>query len=232
MKNLLSENMLRFGTKNLSESAQKELIVKSIMQTINEHGLQSAVRRSLLTEQTDVDLMTHTGAKVALKSLKALLAAGTKLPCSVVMGPYSLVVQSNALTDGGQVVARGVVGGLHSQKIDGCLVPIPSNLGLSEGGKLEFINAPADAPKNAFVNTGFTILNFVHNRLPAAGTSAEIAAAINKAFMYYTFADVHAMLAAHEKNAVFVAGIAAFKASTTSKIKPLLTGGAKSFYLS
>ena len=226
MKNLLSENMIRFGTKNLSESAQKELIVKSIMQTINEHGLQSAVRRSLLTEQTDVDLMTHTGAKVALKSLKALLAAGTKLPCSVVMGPYSLVVQYNELTDSGQV-ARGVVGGLHSQKIDGCLLPVPSNLGLSEGGKLEFPNPSADAPKNAFVNTGFTILNFVHNRLPAAGTSAEIAAAINKAFMYYTFADVHAMLAAHEKNAVFVAGIAAFKASTTSKIKPLLTGGAK-----
>ena len=231
MKNLLSENMIRFGTKNLSESAQKELIVKSIMQTINEHGLQSAVRRSLLTEQTEVDLMTHTGAKVALKSLKALLAAGTNLPCSVVMGPYSLVVQYNELTDSGQV-ARGVVGGLHSQKIDGCLLPVPSNLGLSEGGKLEFPVPLADAPKNAFVNTGFTILNFVYNRLPAAGTSAEIAAAINKSFMYYTFADVHAMLAAHTNNANFFAGIAAFKASTTSKIKTLLTGGAKSFYLS
>ena len=50
MKNLLSENMLRFGTKNLSESTKTKLVFESIMQTIKEHGLQSAVRRSLLTE--------------------------------------------------------------------------------------------------------------------------------------------------------------------------------------
>ena len=50
MKNLLSENMLRFGTKNLSETAQRELVLKSIMETINEHGLHGAVRRQL-TEQ-------------------------------------------------------------------------------------------------------------------------------------------------------------------------------------
>ena len=50
MKNTLSENMMRFGTKNLSESAQKELIVKSIMETINQHGLQGIVKQRL-TEQ-------------------------------------------------------------------------------------------------------------------------------------------------------------------------------------
>jgi len=47
MKNLLSENMLRFGTKNLSEAAQRELVLKSVMQTINEYGLHGAVRRRL-----------------------------------------------------------------------------------------------------------------------------------------------------------------------------------------
>jgi len=47
MKNLLSENMLRFGTKNLSESDQRKLVFESIMQTIKEHGLQSAVKRGL-----------------------------------------------------------------------------------------------------------------------------------------------------------------------------------------
>ena len=47
MKNLLSENMLRFGTKNLSELAQKELILKSVMQTINEHGLHEDVTQRL-----------------------------------------------------------------------------------------------------------------------------------------------------------------------------------------
>jgi len=47
MKNTLSENMLRFGTKNLSVSAQKELIVKSIMETIDQHMLHSIVRHRL-----------------------------------------------------------------------------------------------------------------------------------------------------------------------------------------
>ena len=50
MKNLLSENMMRFGTKNLSESQKRKLVFESIMQTIIEHGLQSDVRRSLLTD--------------------------------------------------------------------------------------------------------------------------------------------------------------------------------------
>ena len=50
MKNLLSENMLRFGTKNLSEAAQRELVLKSIMETINEHGLHSSVRRYLMEQ--------------------------------------------------------------------------------------------------------------------------------------------------------------------------------------
>jgi len=47
MKNTLAENMMRFGTKNLSESAQKELIVKSIMETINQYGLHGAVKQRL-----------------------------------------------------------------------------------------------------------------------------------------------------------------------------------------
>jgi hypothetical protein len=47
MKNTLSENMMRFGTKNLSVSAQKELIVKSIMETIDQHMLHGIVRHRL-----------------------------------------------------------------------------------------------------------------------------------------------------------------------------------------
>jgi hypothetical protein len=56
MKNLLSENMLRFGTKNLSESAKKDLIVKSIMETIDQHGLRREIKRKL-SEQTEVSPM-------------------------------------------------------------------------------------------------------------------------------------------------------------------------------
>jgi hypothetical protein len=51
MKSLLSENMLRFGTKNLSATQQKELIVKSIMETIDQHGLRKAIYNRLV-EQT------------------------------------------------------------------------------------------------------------------------------------------------------------------------------------
>jgi hypothetical protein len=50
MKSLLSENMLRFGTKNLSATQQKELIVKSIMETIDQHGLRNVIKNRL-TEQ-------------------------------------------------------------------------------------------------------------------------------------------------------------------------------------
>lgn len=46
-KNLLSENMLRFGTKNLNEWQQRELIVKSIMETINNNGLHGEIRKRL-----------------------------------------------------------------------------------------------------------------------------------------------------------------------------------------
>lgn len=59
MKNLLSENMLRFGTKNLSEAAQRELVLKSVMQTINEHGLHNAVRRRLTEADAPSDKEAH-----------------------------------------------------------------------------------------------------------------------------------------------------------------------------
>jgi hypothetical protein len=51
MKNLLSENMLRFGTKNLTEAAKTELILKSILETINDHGLTSEIRKALMEQQ-------------------------------------------------------------------------------------------------------------------------------------------------------------------------------------
>jgi hypothetical protein len=53
-KNLLSENMIRFGTKNLSERQERELVVKAIMETINQHGLHGEVRSRLIAEQSIV----------------------------------------------------------------------------------------------------------------------------------------------------------------------------------
>jgi hypothetical protein len=75
MKNLLSENMLRFGTKNLSEAAQRELVLKSIMETINEHGLHNAVRSRLTEADTPQSPQTSvkiSGADMAIRGYKTV----------------------------------------------------------------------------------------------------------------------------------------------------------------
>ena len=59
MKNILSENMLRFGVKNLSESNKKRLTLESILQTINEHGLVEEVKLALSETET-AELTTGT----------------------------------------------------------------------------------------------------------------------------------------------------------------------------
>ena len=58
LNTLLSENMLRFGTKNLTESQQKQLIVNSIMETINQNGLRHEIRRRLNEGQSVPDSIT------------------------------------------------------------------------------------------------------------------------------------------------------------------------------
>ena len=55
MKSLLSENMLRFGTKNLTATSKQELIVKSIMETIDQHGLRKTIYNRLV-EQTGAEI--------------------------------------------------------------------------------------------------------------------------------------------------------------------------------
>jgi len=47
MKNILSENLLRFGVKNLSESQRRALTLKTILETIDAHGLRKEVRNAL-----------------------------------------------------------------------------------------------------------------------------------------------------------------------------------------
>lgn len=222
MKNLLSENMLRFGTKNLSESTKTKLVFESIMQTIKEHGLQNAVRRSLLTEAV-TELMTDPGAATALKSLKALIKQGTALP-GVVMGQYYLKVQTNSdtkvqIVTG--VICRGKVGSLIGRSIAGVgLIPVPTDLAAGLGGDLEFSPDPAGT---------WTILQYDDTRQPLPAKIADVAAEINRACAQYPIASLQAMLAAHAKKATFDTAIAAFKASA-SAIKPLLTGNAKTFY--
>jgi hypothetical protein len=57
---LLSENMLRFGTKNLSEGSKRNLTLESIMQTIAENGLKSAVMNRLLESLGNLDATIKT----------------------------------------------------------------------------------------------------------------------------------------------------------------------------
>ena len=71
MKNLLSENMMRFGTKNLSEAAQKELVVKSIMETIEQHGLSNVIRKKLTEQAPDPKYLGYA-QKIAGQLMTAL----------------------------------------------------------------------------------------------------------------------------------------------------------------
>jgi len=61
MKNLLSENMLRFGTKNLTPNQQKELVAKSIMETINQHGLANVISKRLSEQSSDPAKLKASG---------------------------------------------------------------------------------------------------------------------------------------------------------------------------
>ena len=75
MKNILSENMLRFGAKNLSESNKKRLTLESIIRTINEYGLVEEVKMALnenLLEKTvagDLAEIFPAGTKYGSKNL-------------------------------------------------------------------------------------------------------------------------------------------------------------------
>lgn len=63
MKNILSENLLRFGVKNLTESQKRALTLKSIMETIDAHGLRNEVRTAL----TEADAPKDANAVIAIR---------------------------------------------------------------------------------------------------------------------------------------------------------------------
>lgn len=110
MKNTLAENMLRFGTKNLSESFKQRL-----------------------TEAV-VDLMKDPAAPGTLKALQSQYAKGNMAPAAV-MGAYYLIARkdlSNA------TILRGKVGGLNGKGIGGVgTIPVPASTLNGEGGEFE-----------------------------------------------------------------------------------------------
>jgi hypothetical protein len=132
MKNLLSENMLRFGTKNLSEVAKRELVLKSIMETINEHGLHNAVRRRL----TEADAPQSPQASVRI--------TGAEFP-----GNYNYKVVKNAEgedTDSVYVIQSGTSLG-EASKILGTMMKI---VGQGNAESQEMVNAVKQITTNSY----------------------------------------------------------------------------------
>jgi hypothetical protein len=74
MKNLLSENLLRFGVKNLTESQKKELIVKSIMETIDQHGLHYDIQHRLMEQDPNTTTLPNVTVRPKMQD------AGQPLP--------------------------------------------------------------------------------------------------------------------------------------------------------
>jgi hypothetical protein len=69
MKNTLSENMNRYGTKNLSESEQTKLIIRSIMETIDQHGLYKVIKNKLAEQNQNAGAIANQIIQELQKSL-------------------------------------------------------------------------------------------------------------------------------------------------------------------
>jgi len=78
MKSLLSENMLRFGTKNLTATSKQELIVKSIMETIDQHGLHNVIKHKLSEDiEAKPDQAMLGQAMKIIGTMQKLIGQGT-----------------------------------------------------------------------------------------------------------------------------------------------------------
>jgi hypothetical protein len=73
MKNTLSENMNRYGTKNLSESEQTKLIIRSIMETIDQHGLYKVIKNKLAEQNQSAGAIAN---RIIQELQKALIGMG------------------------------------------------------------------------------------------------------------------------------------------------------------
>ena len=124
MKNILSENMLRFGVKNLSESNKKRLTLESIMQTINEHGLVEEVKMALNENPLTVD-------GDGTKGLSTEFPVGTEYGSN---GPGNFYIKSSDGTEyvfGVPFYMTAVYEVIKKMKTDGVVSADADNLRLS-----------------------------------------------------------------------------------------------------
>jgi len=233
MKNLLSENMLRFGTKNLSESTKTKLVFESIMQTIKEHGLQHAVRRSLLTE-APIDLLTTKAKDVAAanKFFNASFAKKIYSPTYLMSAnEYCLKTTQPYNPDNiksGNATASGPVLSFIIRKFktkngyaDFHLPILPDDVenGLwtynaMNGGKITEIRFDPLMP------------------YPVEGNEKQLAEYINYSFSQLDLATIEKMYTA--KTSIKGPGYMTLANTKPlwTKVKPLLTGNAKAFFAS
>lgn len=102
MKNILSENMLRFGAKNLSESNKKRLTLESILQTIQEHGLTEEVRKKLSEQAANYGILAGPVPQYAADAMGIGWAKG-KL---AVTAAYPTEARPNSFYNSAEVVKK------------------------------------------------------------------------------------------------------------------------------
>jgi len=103
MKNILSENLLRFGVKNLTESQKRALTLKSIMETIDAHGLRKEVRNAL----TEADAPKDANAEIEFP-----LPGGSKAQSGYKLGDIKgnpLVIQSPTSISEASTILGGIM---------------------------------------------------------------------------------------------------------------------------
>jgi hypothetical protein len=111
MKNILSENLLRFGVKNLSESQKRALTLKSIMETIDAHGLRQEVRKALTEADQPKDPNAVIIFSVPGGTVDAMYKAGRNAKDEygplVIQSPTSLKEASTILSTLMKLVGQG-----------------------------------------------------------------------------------------------------------------------------
>ena len=187
------------------------------------------MRRSLLTEQTEVDLLRTQPkeAAAALKSFRAQLAKKIYSPTYLFTNNQYYLATTIPYTDinisfSGKVVAfQNHILYLKRAGEGGINLPLICNYNIGMGG--DWSSRGSSFEKMTWVNTPAILI----------GPSARVANDINGAMNAIPMATIQALYNAHPNKARFDKSIAEFKANTgnhATTIKAALSGNAKTFF--
>ncbi len=193
--------MMRFGTKNLSESNIRN------------------INKSLLTEG-EVDLMKLPQVAAATKFFKAAWDKRVQKP-SYILGQYYLKSDRETNFETAYRYMGSVVG-FKLARFGTLVLPVPD---LYMGGRWQFEGTGANGP------IGFSQLMWDTSAITIEPNikPADAAAWINEVFNQMPLKDIQALYNASPGKPKYDTYIAQLKTATTP-IKPLLTGNAKAFF--